>query len=82
MQEPRCRSASGLDHAQESLREWRQFNVAMFVMVQHPEYLNYAPASPIGRLQIELPARSTSDVQTTNSEEIGTLIIPLPSLEE
>lgn len=47
-----------------------------------PEYLNRVLASFPIRLQIEIPARSTSGVNNINSEEVANLRIPLPSLSE
>lgn len=47
-----------------------------------PEFLNLALASFDLRLQIELPARSTSGVNNINSEEVRALIVPTPSIEE
>jgi type I restriction enzyme, S subunit len=39
-------------------------------------------AAPISRIQIELPARSTSGVHNINGEEVRKLIIPVPPLTE
>lgn len=47
-----------------------------------PEYLVRAMASQTLRVQIELPARSTSGVNNINSSEVGNLLVPLPPLEE
>ena len=47
-----------------------------------PEYLVRAMAAPTLRVQIELPARSTSGVNNINSSEVGNLLVPLPPLEE
>ncbi len=47
-----------------------------------PEYLNRVLASFYVRLQIEIPARSTSGVNNINSEEVANLRIPLPPVEE
>ena len=47
-----------------------------------PEFLQYQFKSYAMRLQIELPARSTSGVNNINSEEVGNLQISLPSLDE
>ena len=44
--------------------------------------VNYVLASYDVRLQIELPARSTSGVNNINSTEVKALTIPLPPLEE
>lgn len=47
-----------------------------------PEYLNRVLASFPIRLQIEVPARSTSGVNNINSEEVANLLIPLPPTAE
>jgi type I restriction enzyme S subunit len=47
-----------------------------------PEFLQYQFQSYAMRLQIELPARSTSGVNNINSEEVRNLQIALPSLDE
>lgn len=47
-----------------------------------PEFLQYQFQSYAMRLQIELPARSTSGVNNINSEEVKKLHIALPSLDE
>lgn len=47
-----------------------------------PEFLQYQFQSYAMRLQIELPARSTSGVNNINSEEVKNLQIALPSLDE
>jgi type I restriction enzyme S subunit len=47
-----------------------------------PEYLNIAMASYDLRLQIEIPARSTSGVNNINSDEVKALEIPTPSLDD
>ena len=47
-----------------------------------PELLQYQFQSYAMRLQIELPARSTSGVNNINSEEVRNLQIALPSLDE
>ena len=47
-----------------------------------PEFLQYQFQSYAMRLQIELPARSTSGVNNINSEEVKNLQISLPSLDE
>ncbi|MEK6300670.1 MAG: restriction endonuclease subunit S [Acidobacteriota bacterium] len=47
-----------------------------------PEYLNLALSSYDVRLQIEIPARSTSGVHNINSEEVRGLRISLPPLTE
>lgn len=47
-----------------------------------PEYLNLALSSYDVRLQIEIPARSTSGVHNINSEEVRRLRISLPPLAE
>lgn len=47
-----------------------------------PEFLQYQFQSYAMRLQIELPARSTSGVNNINSEEVRNLQITLPSLDE
>lgn len=47
-----------------------------------PEYLHLALQTYNVRLQVELPARSTSGVHNINSEEVGALRICVPSLEE
>lgn len=47
-----------------------------------PNYLNMLFSSYEVRLQIELPARSTSGVNNINSEEVKSITIPLPSLAE
>ncbi len=46
------------------------------------EFLHLALATPQLRVQIELPARSTSGVHNINSEEVRGLGIPLPPLDE
>ncbi len=55
-----------------------RFNTEMIL----PSYINLALATYETRLQIEMPARSTSGVHNINSEEIGNLEIPLPPFEE
>jgi type I restriction enzyme S subunit len=45
-------------------------------------FLNAVPASRDARDQIEIPARSTSAVNNINSDEVRTLEVPLPPLEE
>lgn len=47
-----------------------------------PEYLNIALASYDLRMQIEIPARSTSGVNNINSDEVKALEIPTPSLHD
>lgn len=47
-----------------------------------PEFLQYQFQSYALRLQIELPARSTSGVNNINSEEVRNLQIALPSTDE
>jgi len=47
-----------------------------------PEFLNLALLSHDVRLQIEIPARSTSGVNNVNSTEVKTLKVGLPPLEE
>lgn len=47
-----------------------------------PEFLQYQFQSYAIRLQIELPARSTSGVNNINSKEVKNLQIALPSLDE
>ena len=47
-----------------------------------PEFLQYQFQSYAMRLQIELPARSTSGVNNINGEEVKNLQISLPSLDE
>ena len=47
-----------------------------------PEFLQYQFQSYAMRLQIELPARSTSGVNNINSEEVRILQIALPLLDE
>lgn len=47
-----------------------------------PEYLNISLASNAVRLQIEIPSRSTSGVHNINSEEVKSLNIPLPTIED
>lgn len=47
-----------------------------------PRYLNYYLSSYEIRLQIELPARSTSGVNNINSTEVKKLAIAVPPLEE
>ena len=47
-----------------------------------PEFLQYQFRSYAMRLQIELPARSTSGVNNINSKEVKNLQIALPSLDE
>jgi type I restriction enzyme S subunit len=47
-----------------------------------PEYLNIALSSYDTRLQIEIPARSTSGVHNINSDEVSALQIPLAPLSE
>lgn len=48
----------------------------------HPQFLNLALSSHDVRLQIEIPARSTSGVNNLNSDEVRALEIPLPPLVE
>lgn len=47
-----------------------------------PSYLNYYLSSYEIRIQIELPARSTSGVNNINSTEVKNLVIAIPPLEE
>ena len=47
-----------------------------------PEFLQYQFQSYAMRIQIELPARSTSGVNNINSHEVKSLKIALPSIEE
>src|SRR5439155_10814629 len=47
-----------------------------------PEYLNLVLSSHYVRLQIEIPARSTSGVHNINSEEVRKLRISLAPLAE
>lgn len=47
-----------------------------------PEYLNMVLGSFEVRLQIELPARSTSGVNNINSDEVRALPVKLPPLDE
>ncbi len=47
-----------------------------------PQFLQYQFQSFAMRLQIELPARSTSGVNNINSEEVKNLMISLPSINE
>ncbi|MCU1718180.1 restriction endonuclease subunit S [Pseudomonas sp. 5P_3.1_Bac2] len=47
-----------------------------------PQYINYWLKSPITRQIIELMARSTSGVNNINSEEIKSLSLKLPPLEQ
>jgi type I restriction enzyme S subunit len=47
-----------------------------------PEYLNLALSEHSVRLQIEIPARSTSGVHNINSKEVRDLTIPLPPIAE
>ncbi|RJP29082.1 MAG: restriction endonuclease subunit S [Candidatus Omnitrophota bacterium] len=47
-----------------------------------PEFLQYQFQSYAMRLQIELPARSTSGVNNINSEEVKNLQISLPPIDE
>lgn len=47
-----------------------------------PEYLTRAMACQVLRVQIELPARSTSGVNNINSNEVASLLVPLPPLDE
>jgi type I restriction enzyme S subunit len=47
-----------------------------------PEFLQYQFQSYAMRLQIELPARSTSGVNNINSKEVKNLMISLPPLDE
>ena len=47
-----------------------------------PEFLQYQFQSYAMRLQIELPARSTSGVNNINSEEVKNLRITLPAFDE
>lgn len=47
-----------------------------------PAYLNRIMASPYMRLQIEVPARSTSGVNNINSTEVENLLVPLPPIQE
>jgi type I restriction enzyme S subunit len=46
------------------------------------EFVNHALSSYYTRLQIEIPARSTSGVHNINGREVGSLILPLPPLQE
>lgn len=48
----------------------------------NPFYINYILSSYYIRLQIEMPARSTSGVNNINSNEVRNLTIPLPPLAE
>lgn len=48
----------------------------------YPHYLETVLASPQLRVQIEMPARSTSGVHNVNSDEVRALGIPLPPLKE
>lgn len=48
----------------------------------NPEFLNFCLSSHNLRLQIEIPARSTSGVHNINSKEIQKLSIPFPPFEE
>ena len=47
-----------------------------------PAFLNLTLSSYAVRLQIELPARSTSGVNNINSDEVRALAISLPPLAE
>jgi type I restriction enzyme S subunit len=47
-----------------------------------PQYLGLVLAAPQLRLQVELPARSTSGVHNINTDEVRGLGIPLPSVDE
>jgi len=47
-----------------------------------PEFLQYQFQSYAMRIQIELPARSTSGVNNINSDEVKNLKIALPAIEE
>jgi type I restriction enzyme S subunit len=47
-----------------------------------PEFLHWIMASPQLRDQIELPARSTSGVHNINTQEVRSLGVPFPSLDE
>jgi type I restriction enzyme S subunit len=47
-----------------------------------PRYLEVALTSPLLRVQIEMPARSTSGVHNINTAEVRGLAIPLPSMAE
>lgn len=47
-----------------------------------PRYLELVLASPPLRVQIEMPARSTSGVHNINTEEVRALGIPLPQMKE
>lgn len=47
-----------------------------------PNYLNWCLTSRQLRLQIEIPAKSTSGVHNINSQEVKKLRIPLPPIEE
>ncbi|CAN5253814.1 hypothetical protein BH20ACI2_BH20ACI2_23450 [soil metagenome] len=48
----------------------------------YPEFFNYVLGSYDVRVQIEIPARSTSGVNNINSTEVKALLIPLPPLDE
>ncbi|WP_080750422.1 restriction endonuclease subunit S [Comamonas testosteroni] len=47
-----------------------------------PKFAYYVLSSPALRAQIELTAKSTSGVNNINSEELRSLPLPLPSVEE
>lgn len=47
-----------------------------------PKFLNFSFHSYNARIQIELPARSTSGVNNINSEEVKSIQLRLPPLEE
>jgi len=55
-----------------------RFNTKMIL----PSYINFALSTYEVRVQIEMPARSTSGVHNINSGEVGNLKIPLPPYEE
>lgn len=48
----------------------------------YPKYLHYFISSPKARRHMTLGAKSTSGVNNVNSKQIGSLNIPLPSIEE
>jgi len=50
--------------------------------IADPSYFHLCLSSAELRLQIELPAKSTSGVHNINSQEVKKLRIPLPPLEE
>lgn len=50
--------------------------------VVEPSYLALALSTPSVRSQIEMPLRSTSGVNNINTEEVRSLVVPLPPIDE